>query len=250
MEIIPAVDIRGGHCVRLHQGDYAAETVFDDDPAAAARRWFEVGAPRLHVVDLDGARSGEPVQFDLVAAIIRAGTLASVPVQVGGGIRTVETVQRYIDVGVTRVILGTAAVRDAALVRQLCAAHGDAVVVSIDARDGYVAVAGWTETSEVRAVDLAHRLTDLGLERLVYTDIARDGTLTEPNYAALTALTTTVTVPVIASGGVADVAQIGPLAATGVEAIIIGRALYDGRLDLAAAIAATQAIGASDPSGV
>ncbi len=234
MEIIPAIDIRGGRCVRLRQGDYAAETMFEEDPVRAARRWVEAGATRLHVVDLDGARDGAPANGDLVVAIARLGP----PVQVGGGIRAAATVARYLDAGLARVVLGTAAVRDLPLVERLCARFGDALVVSLDARDGVVATDGWTETSGVRALDLARTLRDAGVPRFVYTDIARDGMLTEPNYAALRDLVQAVGRPVIASGGVADVVQLPRLAAAGAEAAIIGRALYDGRVDLRAALAA------------
>ncbi len=234
MEVIPAIDIRGGRCVRLRQGDYDDETVFDDDPVAAAQRWIDAGATRLHVVDLDGAREGVAVNFDLIAAIAGLGP----PVQTGGGIRRAETVARYRDAGVDRVVLGTAAVRDRALVKALCRDHAAAVVISLDAREGRVATDGWTETSEVEAVELALRLVEVGVRRFVYTDIARDGMLSEPNYAALERLLEAVDVPVIASGGVAEAAQVAKLAEVGAEAVIIGRALYDGRVDLKAAIAA------------
>lgn len=234
MEVIPAIDIRGGRCVRLRQGDYDDETVFDDDPVAAAQRWIDAGATRLHVVDLDGAREGVAVNFDLIAAIAGLGP----PVQTGGGIRRAETVARYRDAGVDRVVLGTAAVRDRALVEALCRDHAAAVVISLDAREGRVATDGWTETSEVEAVELALRLVEVGVRRFVYTDIARDGMLSEPNYAALERLLEAVDVPVIASGGVAEAAQVAKLAEVGAEAVIIGRALYDGRVDLKAAIAA------------
>lgn len=236
MEIIPAIDIRGGRCVRLHQGNYNAETVFDADPVAAARRWLAAGASRLHVVDLDGARAGEPVHFDLVTAIARLGP----PTQVGGGIRTAAAVARYRAAGLDRVVLGTAAVRDRPLVEALCRAHGAAIVVSLDTRDGLVAIDGWTATSSMQAEDLAAALVGLGVQRFVYTDIARDGTLTEPNYEALRKFVGAVRQPVIASGGVAGVNQLPLLASTGVEAVIVGRALYDGRIDLARAIAATE----------
>jgi phosphoribosylformimino-5-aminoimidazole carboxamide ribotide isomerase len=239
MEVIPAIDIRGGRCVRLRQGDYDAETVFDDDPVAAARRWVEVGAGRLHVVDLDGAKSGEPVHSALVERIAALG----VPTQVGGGIRSAETVDRYVGAGLARVVLGTSAVRDPGLVEELAARFGEAVVVSIDARDGRVATDGWTSTSEVDAVELAQRLAAVGVRRLVYTDIARDGMLDAPNYAATERMVRAAGVPVIAAGGVAAVSQLEPLSATGVEAVIIGRALYDGRVDLRAALAAVERTG-------
>jgi phosphoribosylformimino-5-aminoimidazole carboxamide ribotide isomerase len=228
MQIIPAIDIRGGRCVRLRQGDYNAETIFDEDPVASAQRWVDAGAQRLHVVDLDGARDGVPANFDLVVAIARLGPA----VQTGGGIRDAETVRRYLDAGLDRVALGTAAVRDPVLVESLAAEYGDAVIVSLDARDGRVATDGWTETSEIDATDLAKRFVAAGVRRFVYTDIRRDGMMDEPNYASVQRMVEDAGVPVVAAGGVADKSHIKPLAATGAEAVIVGRALYDGRLDL------------------
>jgi phosphoribosylformimino-5-aminoimidazole carboxamide ribotide isomerase len=236
MEIIPAIDIRGGRCVRLRQGDYSAETVFDDDPIAVAQRWLDAGASRLHVVDLDGARDGVPTNFDLIAAIAHL----DVPVQTGGGIRTAETVGRYRDAGVHRVIIGTAAVADPSFVEQLCRDHGSAVVVSLDARNNRLATDGWTRTSNLDVVDFALELAEAGVQRFIYTDIARDGMLTEPNYDSVRRLIDRVLVPVIASGGMANVKQIAPIAATGAEAVIIGRALYDGRIDIVEAIHASR----------
>ncbi len=241
MEIIPAIDIRGGRCVRLHQGRYDRETVFDRDPVDAAQRWIDAGATRLHVVDLDGARSGDPVNLPHVARIARLGA----PVQCGGGVRDAARARRLLDTGVDRIILGTAAVHDTALVEALCRDHPGAIVVSLDARDGFIATDGWTKTSCVRAADLAAALEALGVPRFVHTDISRDGAMTEPNVAALRALIDAVGVPVIASGGVAAREHIAPLAAAGAEAAIIGRALYEGArsggLTLAAAMAAAAA---------
>ena len=234
MEIIPAIDIRDGHAVRLHQGRFDAETMFDADPLDAARRWVEAGATRLHVVDLDGARTGRPANLEHVAAIAGLGPA----VQCGGGIRDAASALRVLAAGVDRVILGTAAVADLAFVESVCRDHAAAVVVSLDARDGRVATDGWTRTSAVRAIDLAATLEGAGVRRFVYTDIARDGTMTAPNLAALGALIASVTVPVIASGGVARLEHLPPLAAAGAEAAIVGRALYDGRLDLRVAIEA------------
>lgn len=239
MQIIPAIDIRAGCCVRLRQGDYEAETVFDEDPVAAARRWIAAGASRLHVVDLDGARDGVPANFDLVVAISRLGP----PVQVGGGIRSAETVARYRAAGLDRVVLGTAAVRDRPLIERLCREHGEAIVVSLDAREGRLATDGWTQTSSVQAVELASALVQAGVQRFVYTDISRDGMLSGPNYAAIRRMVGAAAVPIIASGGVAEVGQISELVATGVEAVITGRALYTGQLDLCAAIAAAEGRG-------
>ena len=236
METIPAIDLRAGRCVRLRQGDYADETVFSDDPTAVAQRWIAAGASRIHVADLDGAKQGTPGNFDLVTAIAALGT----PVQVGGGIRDAATVSRYRAAGLDRIVLGTVAVHDAALVTALCRDHPGVIAVSLDARDGRVATDGWTQATEISALDLAAQLVAAGVGRFIYTDIARDGMLTEPNYEAVQTLVRAVPVPVIAAGGVADVRQLPRLAQTGVEAVIIGRALYDGRVDLAAAIAAVR----------
>ena len=246
MEIIPAIDIRGGRCVRLHQGRYDRETVFDRDPVDAARRWIDAGATRLHVVDLDGARSGDPVNLPHVARIARLGA----PVQCGGGVRDAARARRLLDTGVDRVILGTAAVHDTVLVEALCRDHPGAIVVSLDARDGFVATDGWTKTSRVRAADLAAALEALGVPRFVYTDISRDGAMTEPNVGALRALVDAVGVPVIASGGVAAREHIAPLAAAGAEAAIIGRALYEGALSGGLTLAAAMAAAAAAPAAM
>ena len=231
--MIPSIDIRAGRCVRLYQGDYGRETVYDDDPVTVARRWAAFGPPRLHVVDLDAARTGTPVNEDLIVAI--AGAL-SIPVQVGGGIRHEAIARRYLDAGLARVVLGTAAVRDPELVERLIARAADSVVVAVDARDGIVRTEGWTASGEVTAVDLVSRMTALGVRRFLYTDIARDATLTEPNYAALRHLIASTSAAVIASGGVARVEQLPRLAAASAEGAIIGRALYTGDVDLAEAL--------------
>ena len=240
MEIIPAVDLRGGRCVRLVQGDYDRETVFSDDPVAVAQRWAGLGAPRLHVADLDGAREGRPVNEAAARAIIEA---VSVPVQVSGGVRTLDAVDRWVEAGAARVVLGTAVVHDPALAGRACRAHGERIVVSVDAKDGLVATDGWTSTSEVRADELIARLVGLGVRRFVYTDIARDGTLTSPNYEAIEALVKSVDAALIAAGGVAEVAHLVRLAELGVEGVIVGRALYDGRVDLTDALAAVAGVG-------
>ena len=235
MEVIPSIDLRGGKCVRLYQGDYQRETVFSEDPLAVARSWREQGATRLHMVDLDGAASGEPANLPIIAAI--AG-MEGLRVQVGGGIRSMATAGRLLSAGVERVVLGTAAVRQPELVRDLCAAHGSpAVVVAVDARNGRVAIQGWTETSEVGAVELALRMAALGAQRLLYTDISRDGTLTGPNFAATEELVRATGLAVQASGGVASLEHLSQLRETGVEGVIIGRALYTGDIDLAEALA-------------
>ena len=236
MEVIPAVDLRGGRCVRLVQGDYERETVFSDEPVAVARRWAELGAPRLHVADLDGAREGRPVNGQAARAIIDA---VSIPVQVSGGVRTLDAVGTWIRAGASRVVLGTAVVREPELAGEAVRRHGgERIVVSVDAKDGLVATDGWTSTTEVRAEELIQRLAGLGVRRFVYTDILRDGTLTSPNYEAIEALLKSTDAALIAAGGVAEVAHLVRLAELGAEGVIVGRALYDGRVDLQEALAA------------
>ena len=236
MEIIPAIDLRGGNCVRLYQGDYARETVFSDDPLAVAEQWQYEGGQRLHIVDLDGAHSGNPANLAAITAITRTLTI---PVQVGGGIRSVDTAAALFDAGAARVVVGTAAVANPELVAELCGRFGsERVVVALDARDGMVAIRGWTETAAVTAMELAGRMAELGVVRLLYTDIARDGTLEEPNYAATAALARDSGLKVLAAGGVGAAAHIVKLVPTGAEAAIIGRALYTGDITIAAARAA------------
>lgn len=239
MEIIPAVDLRGGRCVRLLQGDYDKETVFSDDPVATARRWAEQGAPRLHVADLDGAREGRPVNAGAIERILAA---VQTPVQVSGGVRDLETVQRWLDAGADRVVLGTAAAREPELARAAAERFGDRVLVSVDARNGFVAIEGWIEAIEQRADDLLARLASLGVRRFVYTDIARDGTLTSPNFEAIETIVRAIDAPVIAAGGVAATAHLVRLAQIGVEGAIVGRALYEGRIDLPQALTAVDAL--------
>jgi phosphoribosylformimino-5-aminoimidazole carboxamide ribotide isomerase len=237
VEVIPAIDLRAGRCVRLVQGDYARETVFSDDPVATAQRWVNEGAPRLHVVDLDGAREGRPVNDDAVRAIIAA---APVPVQVAGGVRDLDAVERWLDAGAGRVVLGTAAVRDPALAQEAARRHGERIVVSIDGRDGLFAAEGWREQTGERVEDLLRRFFEAGVPRFIYTDIAVDGTLTAPNYEAIAALVQATPAKLIAAGGVADVEQLVRLAELGVEGAIVGRALYEGRVRLPEALAAVE----------
>ena len=234
MEIIPSIDLRAGRCVRLYQGDYAQETVYSEDPLVVARSWQEQGASRLHLVDLDGAAAGYPANLPVISAI--AGSL-DIPVQVGGGIRDRATAESLLSAGAQRVVLGTAAVERPELVRELCAGYGSpAVVVAVDARDGRVAIKGWTETAAMTAPELADRMAGLGVVRLLYTDISRDGTLTGPNFAANAALVRDSGMAVQASGGVARLDHLARLVETGVEGVIIGRALYTGDITLAEAI--------------
>lgn len=233
MEIIPAIDIKNGHCVRLLQGNFSQETVYDENPLGVARRWVEQGARRLHVVDLDGARSGRPIHLDIIAKIAQG---VPIPVQVGGGIRSATDVAELLNVGVKRVILGTAAVRDPELIAELVERYGDAIIIGVDARDGLVATEGWLETATVQATELVQQMCSLGVQRIIYTDISRDGTLSEPNYTATAALIQPDGPAIIASGGVAHVNQLQRLEQLGCEAAIIGRALYTGAVRLPEAL--------------
>jgi len=234
MQVIPAIDLRGGLCVRLRQGDYDRETVFGDDPAAMAARWESEGATRIHLVDLDGAKAGAPVNVDSVRAIIRAVT---VPCQLGGGVRDERTIAAWLDAGLERVIVGTQALRDPEWFRNMAETFPGRLVLGLDARDGRVATDGWLETSNVTAPLLAEQFDDLPLAAIIYTDIARDGMLKGPNLEATDALCRHVKTPVIASGGVGGLADIESLATLPVAGCIVGRALYEGKFSLADAVA-------------
>jgi phosphoribosylformimino-5-aminoimidazole carboxamide ribotide isomerase len=233
MIILPAIDIKDGQCVRLFQGDYAQVTTYDSDPVQVARRWQDAGSSWLHLVDLDGAKAGYPVNAELIKRIRAATTLH---IEVGGGIRTLDHIEQMLDLGVDRVILGTVAITDRALLQEALACWQERIVVGLDARDGYVAITGWLETSQVKAVDLAAELSALGVQRFVYTDIARDGALTGPNLKALTEMQQAVTSALVASGGVSSLADLQALAQSGVEGTIVGKAIYTGAVDLATAI--------------
>jgi phosphoribosylformimino-5-aminoimidazole carboxamide ribotide isomerase len=233
--IFPAIDLRGGQCVRLRQGDYNQETVFGSDPADMARRWVGQGAAYLHLVDLDGAKQGHPVNGPTVRAIVEA---SGVPCQLGGGLRSEAHVAEALSWGVERVILGTRALKDPAWLEGLCRRHPGRVVLGIDARDGLVATEGWLEVSHKPALDFARQCAAWPLAALVYTDISRDGMLEGPNLDALAEMARAVAIPVIASGGVTTVDDVRRLAQFGLAGCIIGRALYEGRLDLRSAIAA------------
>jgi phosphoribosylformimino-5-aminoimidazole carboxamide ribotide isomerase len=240
MEVIPAIDIRGGRCVRLVQGDYDRETVFADDPAAAATRWRDAGAGRLHVVDLDGAREGRPVNEDAIQRILGA---VDVPVQLGGGLRAPDVVQRYLDAGVDRVVVGTAAVKDEAALSAMLERFPGRVLAGVDARNGIVVTDGWTDGSGIAVAEFVPRLAALGVERIVYTDTVQDGTLTQPNLAALESLLAAdPALKVIYAGGVAKVEHLRRLAAAGAEGAIIGHALYTGDIDLAEALAVSREV--------
>ncbi|MFQ5925219.1 MAG: 1-(5-phosphoribosyl)-5-[(5-phosphoribosylamino)methylideneamino]imidazole-4-carboxamide isomerase, partial [Dehalococcoidia bacterium] len=229
MEIIPAIDLRQGKCVRLYQGDYGRETVFSEDPLGVARHWQSLGAPRLHIVDLDGAYEGELCHAFLVEEMVRS---VQIPLQLGGGLRRLEAVEQVLEFGVERAILGTAAIEDVSLIREACRRFGPRVIVSIDARDGFVATHGWRERTTITAIELVESMASLGVKRFIYTDIARDGTLTEPNFDAIAYLLGKTVLPVIASGGISSLEHLKKLTQLGVEGAIVGRALYTGDLDL------------------
>lgn len=231
MILFPAIDLKDGKCVRLVRGEMDQSTTFNDDPAAQAREFEGAGFEWIHIVDLNGAFAGKPVNADAVAAIVSAVDL---PVQLGGGIRSMDTIARWLETGVQRVILGTAALKDPDLVRRACEQYPGRIVVGIDARDGRVAVEGWAETSEVKAPDLALRFENDGVAAIVYTDIDRDGAMQGVNVDATVDLAFSLTTPVIASGGVrglSDLADLKTNESVGIEGVISGRAIYDGRLD-------------------
>ena len=240
MIFFPAIDVKNGQCVRLLRGDMTKVTVFGDDPAGQARAFAAAGAPWLHVVDLDGAVGGKPKNEAAITAIVEA---IDIPVQLGGGIRDMNTIDFWLECGVERVILGTAAVRHPALVKEACRRHPGCVAVGIDAREGSVAVEGWTEQSDMTALALARRVEDAGAAAIVYTDISRDGAMQGPNIETTVTLARAVDVPVIASGGVSSMADLEALKKAGdglLEGVISGRAVYDGRIDVKAAVALLQ----------
>ena len=234
MLVIPAIDLKDGQCVRLRQGLMDDSTVFSDDPVAMAARWVEAGCRRLHLVDLNGAFAGEPINGAVVTAI--AAAYPDLPIQIGGGIRTLKTIEHYINAGVSYVIIGTKAVKEPEFVAEACAAFPGKVIVGLDARDGLVATDGWAEVSEVHATDLARRFESDGVAAIVYTDIARDGMMQGVNVEATVAMAQASSIPVIASGGITDIQDIRALmnvAHTGICGAITGRAIYEGTLDVA-----------------
>ena len=241
MEIIPSIDLKSGRCVRLYQGDYNRETVYSNDPVAVAMGWQRQGGARLHLVDLDGAAAGQQANLEVIRAIVSG---LDMPVQVGGGVRDLATARGLLEMGADRVVLGTVAVQDPELVRRLCDQKGaEVVVVAVDARDGMVAVKGWTEATSVRALELVQRMEELGVRRFLYTDISRDGTLTQPNLEAVEEMVKATSSAVLASGGISSEAHLARLAAIGVEGAILGSALYTGALSLGAAIRAVTPAG-------
>lgn len=233
MEIIPSIDLREGRCVRLYQGDYQQETVFSDDPLDVALKWQSMGAPRLHIVDLDGAATGEIGNLDIIRNISAAMLIR---VQLGGGIRRIETIEALLKSGVDRVILGTAAVEDPQLIVDACRLYQESIIVGIDARRGIIATRGWVEETSISAIELAEAMAKKGVRRFIYTDIERDGTLTEPNFAAISGFIDELRLPVIAAGGISSINHLKVLQKLGVEGAIIGKALYTGDIILKEAL--------------
>ena len=237
MLLIPAIDLKDGRCVRLKQGDMSESTTFGEDPAAMARRWVQAGARRLHLVDLNGAFAGKPVNEPAIRAIL-AEVGDEVPVQLGGGIRDLDTIERYLDDGLSFVIIGTAAVKSPGFLKDACSAFGGHIIVGLDAKDGKVATDGWSKLTGHEVVDLARKFEDYGVEGVIYTDIGRDGMLTGINIDATVKLAQSLSIPVIASGGLSnldDIQKLCAVEADGIEGVICGRAIYSGDLDFTAA---------------
>ena len=237
MLLIPAIDLKDGHCVRLEQGDMSVSTSFGDDPAAMARRWVEAGARRLHLVDLNGAFAGKPVNEVAVKAIIKE-VGGRIPIQLGGGIRDLDTIERYLDDGLSFIIIGTAAVKSPGFLKDACTAFGGHIIVGLDAKDGKVATDGWSKLTGHEVIDLGLKFQDYGVEGVIYTDIGRDGMLTGVNIESTVKLAQALTIPVFASGGLSSMVDIEKLCAVedeGIEGVICGRSIYTGALDFAAA---------------
>lgn len=237
MLLIPAIDLKDGHCVRLKQGDMDQSTTFGEDPVAVARRWFDAGARRLHLVDLNGAFAGQPKNLSVIKAILKEFG-DELPVQLGGGIRDLDTIEKYIDAGMQYVIIGTAAVKDPGFLQNACTAFAGHIIVGLDAKDGMVATDGWSKITQHSVIDTAKRFEDWGVESIIYTDIGRDGMLTGINIEATVKLAQAIKIPVIASGGLSGMADIEALCqveSEGLEGVICGRAIYSGDLDFAAA---------------
>jgi phosphoribosylformimino-5-aminoimidazole carboxamide ribotide isomerase len=245
MLLIPAIDLKDGHCVRLKQGDMDQSTTFGEDPAAMARKWVDSGARRLHLVDLNGAFAGVPKNYAAIKSILKE-VGEEIPVQLGGGIRDLDTIEKYIDGGLRYVIIGTAAVKNPGFLKDACSAFGGHIIVGLDAKDGKVATDGWSKLTGHEVVDLAKKFEDWGVESIIYTDIGRDGMLSGINIDATVKLAQALTIPVIASGGLgsmADIEQLCAVESEGVEGVICGRAIYSGDLDFAAAQARADELG-------
>jgi len=245
MLLIPAIDLKDGHCVRLEQGEMKSATSFSDDPAAMARRWLAAGARRLHLVDLNGAFAGKPVNEAAVKAIVRA-IGGEIPIQLGGGIRDLDTIERYLDDGLSYIIIGTAAVKSPGFLKDACTAFGGHILVGLDAREGKVATDGWSKLTGHEVIDLARKFEDYGVEGVIYTDIGRDGMLSGINVEATVKLAQALTIPVFASGGLSSIDDIEKLCAVegeGIDGVICGRSIYTGALDFAAAQARADELG-------
>ena len=244
MLLIPAIDLKDGHCVRLKQGDMEQSTTFGEDPAAMARRWVDAGARRLHLVDLNGAFAGKPKNFAAIKSILKE-VGSDIPVQLGGGIRDLDTIEKYLDAGLRYVIIGTAAVKNPGFLKDACSAFGGHIIVGLDAKDGKVATDGWSKLTGHEVADLGKKFQDWGVESIIYTDIGRDGMLSGINIEATVKLAQALTIPVIASGGLGGMCDIEQLCAVekeGVQGVICGRAIYSGDLDFAAAQARADAL--------
>ena len=233
MDVIPAIDIIGGRCVRLYQGDYTRETVFSENPVEVALKWKSCGATRLHIVDLDGAATGKLHNLNIIQEIVKQSGLS---VQLGGGIRDETTVERLVVIGIKRIILGTIAIEHPDIIKKLCRKYSESIIVGIDARDGFVATHGWQKDTAVTALELGRKMADIGIQRILYTDIKRDGTLTEPGFDAISELVSNVGLPVIAAGGISALSHLKKLREIGVEGAIIGKALYTNDIDLKEAL--------------
>lgn len=233
MLIIPAIDIKNGRCVRLTQGDFESEKIYSEDPAAIARQWEEQGAQMLHIVDLDGAKNGNLANLEVIKQIAQE---VKIPLQVGGGIRNKEAVETLLSIGVSRVILGTVALENEDELKNILNDFASQVAVALDTKDGKLMKQGWFEDSDKSSITTALKLEDLGVKRFIYTDVVRDGTLTEPNYKEIANLTKNIVVPVIASGGISTIASIKQLKSIGIEGLIVGKALYEGKIDLKEAL--------------
>lgn len=233
MEVIPAIDIKGGKVVRLFQGDFSRETIYSSDPLSIALQWQNLGAKRLHIIDLDGALQGKPVNLECIAQIVSS---LKIPVQLGGGIRDLKTIEDVLKIGINRVILGTIAVKDKELLKEACQRFGEAIIVSLDVRDGKIAIKGWREQIEKSPIQLIKEMELLGVKRFIYTDISRDGTLTQPDYVSIKELLSHTSLPILVSGGISSLQHLKELARMGVEGAIIGKALYVGAIDLKEAL--------------
>lgn len=229
MIIIPAIDIRNGKCVRLRQGNYSDETIYGEDPVVMAQKWQAEGAQALHIVDLDGARSGQLTNFEIVEKITQ---IANVPVQVGGGIQAEETIKKLLSIGVSKVIIGTLALEDEALLKKLLSSYADQIIVSLDSKNGVLAKRGWLEATDNSLIATAQKLEKLGVKTFIYTDVLKDGMLSKPNYAGVKELLNSIEIPLIVAGGISSILDIEQLKLMKVAGVIVGKALYEGRINI------------------